>query len=69
MAKHNVSIGLVNKALKATGLDCEIFKGEGYYYFNGPAVEMAEEQGVYGVRFLSDMSVAQWVEEAKAKCQ
>lgn len=62
-----VTLAEVNKALKVNGIDCELIKGQGYFYFQGPAVETAFEQGVYSVFRLSDLSVEQWVEEAKER--
>ena len=61
------TIPSVNKALKAAGIEAEIFRGNGYFYFSGPAVEVSHEQGVYGVFRISDLSVEEWVEEAKEK--
>ena len=55
----------IDAALKEAGLDCEIFKGNGYFYFVGKSVDLASEQGVYGVARFSDMSIARWVEECK----
>lgn len=56
----------IDQALKAAGLDAEIFKGKGYFYFVGASVDLAYEQGVYGVARFSDLSVDRWVEECKA---
>jgi len=61
------TLAQVNKALKTDGIDCQLVKGQGYFYFEGPAVDTAFEQGVYGVFRLSDFSVDQWVEEAKER--
>jgi len=61
------TLAAVNKALAAAGIDAELVKGRGYFYFAGSAVDYAEEQGVYGVFRLSDLSVSQWVEEARSK--
>lgn len=60
-----VTIKQVNEALKAEGIDAEIVRGDGYFYFFGPSMDLANEQGVYGVVRLSDMSVERWVQEAK----
>lgn len=61
------TLAAVNKALAAAGIDAELVKGRGYFYFAGSAVDCAKEQGVYGVFRLSDLSVTQWVEEARSK--
>lgn len=65
-AKHP-TIKNINAALKAAGIDAEIVRGKGYFYFTGPAMDLAKEQGVYGVARLGDLPIERWVEEAKAK--
>ena len=55
----------VNAALKAEGLDGFLCYGKEYLYFGGPSFEMAPETGVYGVRTLNSLTVAQWTAEAK----
>lgn len=62
-----VTLKAVNKALNSAGVGAELFKGDGYYYFIGNAMNHCQEQGVYGVRLLSDLSIEQWVEEALNK--
>lgn len=64
-----VTINAINKALEEAGLDCQINKGDGYFYFTGSSVDLAMEQGVYGVYRLGDLSIEQWVEQAKEKSQ
>lgn len=61
------TLAAVNKALAAAGIDAELVKGRGYFYFVGSDMDYAEEQGVYGVFRLSDLSVSQWVEESRSK--
>ena len=61
------TLAAVNKALAAAGIDAELVKGRGYFYFVGSDMDYAEEQGVYGVFRLSDLSVTQCVEEARSK--
>lgn len=61
------TLAAVNKALASAGIDAELVKGRGYFYFVGSDMDYAEEQGVYGVFRLSDLSVTQWVEEARSK--
>jgi hypothetical protein len=59
----------IDVALKENGLEAEIFKGNGYFYFVGTSVNLASEQGVYGVARFADLSVDRWVEECKALVQ
>lgn len=61
------TLAAINKALAAAGIDAELVKGRGYFYFVGSDMDYAEEQGVYGVFRLSDLSVTQLVEEARSK--
>lgn len=63
------TLAAVNKALAAAGIDAELVKGRGYFYFVGSDMDYAEEQGVYGVFRLSDLSVTQWVEEARQRIE
>lgn len=56
----------IDKAIKKAGIDAEIFKGNGYFYFVGGSINLAEQQGVYGVARFADLSVDRWVEECKA---
>jgi hypothetical protein len=62
MAK--LQLKTVNKELKAQGLDCQLFKGEGYYYFSGPDVEFASGTAVY-VNRLNEMALFQWINQAR----
>lgn len=62
-----VTLKQVNAALKAEGIDAELVRGQGYFYFTGKAMDVASEQGVYGVSRLGELSVERWVAEAKAK--
>lgn len=64
-----ITLAQVNKALKDASFDCELVKGRGYFYFQGPAVDLAGEQGVYGVYRLSDLSIEQWIQEAKERSE
>lgn len=61
------TINQVNKALKAAGIDAELLRGEGYFYFSGKAMDVVQEQGVYGVYRLNELSVERWVAEAQGK--
>lgn len=62
-----VTISAINKSLAAAGIDAEIHRGDGYFYFSGPPVDLAQEQGVYGVTRLSELSVSAWVDQARQK--
>lgn len=53
----------VNKAISHFG-DIQIVKGKGYFYFVGDSVNVwAKGVYVYG---LNELSLEQWIEEAKA---
>lgn len=56
----------LNKELAKLG-QVELVKGEGYFYFNGKSVDQCKEQGVYGVYRLNDLTIEQWIEEAKSR--
>lgn len=62
-----VTLARVNKALKEAGIDARIHSGSGYFYFEGPAMDLAKEQGVYGIYRLNDATIEQWVEFAREK--
>lgn len=62
-----ISTKIINQALKKAGIDAEIVKGDGYYYFFGKDVEHAREQGVYDVCYLNQLTVEQWVSRARDK--
>ena len=62
-----VTLSAVNKALAQEGIKAELVRGEGYFYFVGDDVDLSEEQGVYGVYRLSELSVERWLQEAKDK--
>lgn len=57
----------VTKALEKAGFKAELVRGEGYWYFDGPDAEGFEEQGVYGVYRIGELSVQQWVDAFKEK--
>ena len=59
-----VTIKQVNKALKEKGIDAELFKGPGYFYFDGPSINLAKSSSVMVPR-LNDLPLEQWVEEAR----
>lgn len=63
-----VTFRRINQAIADAGLRCELVRGCGYFYFAGDDVDSAQESGVYGVYQLSELSVARWVDEARAKC-
>lgn len=62
-----VTFNNINKALKEAGISAELHKGYGYYYFSGDSVDYAKEQGVYGLRNLTGLSIEEWVEEARER--
>lgn len=64
-----ITLKAVNKELARLHISAELVKGDGYFYFSGEDVELAQEQGVYGVFRLNDLSLEQWVEEARQRMQ
>jgi len=64
-----ITLKAINSAIEGSGISAELVKGCGYYYFTGADVDCAYEQGVYGVRLLSDLTVEQWVGIAKEKAK
>lgn len=42
------TLAQLNKALADAGIDVELVRGKGYYYFSGPAADHMPEQGLYG---------------------
>lgn len=59
----------INAELAKQGIPAELVKGDGYFYFCGEAVALAKEQGVYGVYRLNDLSLEQWIQEARERMQ
>lgn len=57
-------LSTVNRALEAAGIQAELFRGQDYFYFVGPDVENSPRSIVYVPR-LSDLSLADWVEESQ----
>lgn len=65
-----LTIKKVNAELVRLGIRAELVRGGGYFYFIGEDVELAKEQGVYGgVSRLNDLTLDQWVEEARQRMQ
>ena len=62
-----VTINRINQALLDADIQAEICRGEGYFYFMGSAMDYTQEQGVYGVWNLGELTVEEWVEEARKK--
>ncbi len=60
-----ITLKQINKALKEAGINAELFHCRGYWYFQGPDFDRVHTQGVYGVLYLRDLSVQQWVNEAR----
>lgn len=59
-----VTIKLVNDALREEGIDGQLHRGRGYFYFAGVAFESCHSTSVY-VYHLGAFTVAGWVNEAK----
>ena len=64
-----ITLRQVNAELARQGIAAELVKGAGYFYFTGEAVQYAAEQGVYGVYRPNELSLAQWVQEARNRMQ
>lgn len=60
-------IKTVNKALAQAGIRAELVRGDGYFYFWGPDMDLARETGVYGVHRLNDLPLSLWIQEAQAR--
>lgn len=67
MKMARITFNNINKALSEAGISAELHKGVGYYYFSGEAVDYAKEQGVYGLKNLTGLSIEQWIEEARER--
>lgn len=64
---RRVTINNVNKALQDTGIDAIIVRGKDYYYFVGEDISCECEAGVYCGPQISNLSIEEWVEEAKVR--
>lgn len=64
-----LTLKAVNAAIKAEGINAELVKGKGYFYFVGADVERAKmEAGVYGCGSqLNSLGLWQWVNECKER--
>lgn len=58
----------VNAAIKAKGINAELVKGDGYFWFDGVDVEFAYSPSVM-VFQLNHLTLEQWMEELDAKVQ
>lgn len=59
-----ITIKIVNRVLKENGINAELVKGDGYYWFDGPDVEFAFTTSVMVCR-INDLSLESWLYEAK----
>ena len=64
-AMPRATIPAINKAIAALGIEAELIRAKGYFYFTGPSVETCSRQGVYGVTRVGDLTVEQWLGELK----
>lgn len=55
----------VNRKIRQRGIDAELVRGQGYYYFVGPDVEGASSTSVM-VFALNHLSLEQWMSELDA---
>ena len=52
----------INGAIHERGISAVLMKGRGYFYFSGPAVELAPSTSVC-VYQLNELTLAQWMAE------
>ena len=57
------NIRSVNKALKEAGINGELVRGEGYFYFVGESFYYSSGTSVYVFR-VTNLTIEQWVQEA-----
>lgn len=57
------TIKKVNEEIVKIGIQAELIKGDGYFYFIGDDVELAFTTSVM-VNSLNQLSLEEWVEEA-----
>ena len=60
-------LSTVNKALAQAGIRAELVRGQDYFYFVGPDMDLTQETGVYGVQRLNDFPLSLWIQEAQAR--
>jgi hypothetical protein len=58
-----VTLAAVNAALRGEGIDAELVKANGYFYFDGPGVERAYSTSVMTNRLGT--SLESWLFEAR----
>lgn len=65
-----LTLKTVNKKIASLGINAELIKGDGYFYFWGKDVELCRSTSVM-VNQLNCLSIDQWMEELKGfvKCQ
>lgn len=56
-----VTLNAINKALAAAGHEERLVKGNGYFYFDGPALQWYDHSVM--TSWLGTMTTAEWVEE------
>ena len=52
----------INDAIRDRGIRAVLMKGRGYFYFTGPAVELASSTSVW-VYQLNELTLPQWMAE------
>lgn len=55
-----VTLVRINAMLSAAGIADRLYKGRGYFYFNGPAADRWAQQGVY-VNRLWHLTLGGWM--------
>lgn len=59
-----LNIKKVNKEIKLLGIEAEIAKGDGYFYFFGDGVKFCKHTSVFVYR-LNQIKLDDWLNEAK----
>jgi hypothetical protein len=62
MQRYPRAVADVNKVIRAAGIDAQLVKGSGYFYFTGAAVEGAFTTSV-NVYLLADLTLEEWMKE------
>lgn len=67
MGNKRVTLNKINEAVRASGHNEQLVKGNGYYYWiNGEAYKF-REMGVYGVSHLNELTIEQWIADLETR--
>ena len=56
-----LTLNSVNKKIKSLGIDAELAKEDGYFYFYGKSVERCYSTSIY-VHRLNQLTMEQWLD-------